>query len=198
MAPAQPTALLVDFGEVISRPQPAQMVTAMAAEAGVEPAVFRERYWANRPGYDRGASARSFWSAVAGRPVDEEGRLERLIQLDNASWSVINEGTMRVLTEARKRGHSLSLLSNAPHEFAEAMAGSAVLADFDHVIFSAWIGVIKPDPGAFATAVQRLGRPAHEILFIDDRPANVEGARAAGLRAVRFTSAEQLRSDLQS
>jgi putative hydrolase of the HAD superfamily len=198
MSAPQPLALLVDFGEVISRPQPEHVVAAMAAEAGVDLPAFRERYWANRPWYDRGASARSFWSAVAGRPVDDDGRLERLIQLDNASWSVINEDTMRVLTEARERGHSLSLLSNAPHEFAEAMAGSPVLAGFDHVIFSAWIGVIKPEPGAFDAAVQRLGRPAHEILFIDDRLANVEGARAAGLRTVQFTSAEQLRADLGS
>jgi putative hydrolase of the HAD superfamily len=103
---------------------------------------------------------------------------------------------MSVLGEARERGHSLSLLSNAPHEFANAMAGNPVLADFEHVIFSAWIGVIKPDPGAFAAAVQELGRPPGEIVFVDDRPANVEGARRAGLRAVQFTSAEQLRADL--
>ncbi|HEY2771040.1 MAG TPA: HAD family phosphatase [Solirubrobacteraceae bacterium] len=197
MAPPQPLALLVDFGEVISRPQPEELVRAMAAEAGVGLEVFRERYWANRPEYDRGASAQSFWSAVAGRPLDADGRLERLIELDNASWSVINEDTMRVLGEAREHGHSLSLLSNAPHEFADAMASNPVLAGFEHVIFSAWIGVIKPDPGAFAAAVQRLGRPPEEILFVDDREANVEGARAAGLRAVQFTSAEQLRGDLR-
>jgi putative hydrolase of the HAD superfamily len=198
MAPPPSLALLVDFGEVISRPQPEELVRAMAAEAGVELELFRERYWANRPEYDRGASAQSFWSAVAGRPLDADGQLERLIELDNASWSVINEDTMRVLGEARDRGHSLSLLSNAPHEFADTMVSSPVLADFEHVIFSAWIGVIKPDPGAFAAAVQRVGRPPEEILFVDDREANVEGARAAGLRAVQFTSAERLRADLQA
>jgi putative hydrolase of the HAD superfamily len=191
-----PYALLVDFGEVISRPQPDDTVAAMAAEAGVGLKAFRERYWANRPDYDRGASAVWFWSKVVGRPIDADGRLTRLIELDNASWSVINEDTVRVLGEARDRGHSLSLLSNAPHEFADAMAGNPVLAGFEHIVFSAWIGVIKPDPRAFAAAVEQLGRPPEEILFVDDRPSNVEGARAAGLRAVQFTSADQLRADL--
>jgi putative hydrolase of the HAD superfamily len=198
MPAPRPLALLVDFGEVISRPQPEEAVAAMAAEAGIALDVFHERYWANRAEYDRGASAQWFWSAVAGRPLDADGRLERLVELDNASWSVINEDTMRVLGEARDRGHSLSLLSNAPHDFAEAMAGNPVLTGFEHVIFSAWIGVIKPEPGAFAAAVRELGRAPEEILFVDDREANVEAARGEGLQAVRFISAEQLRAALRS
>jgi putative hydrolase of the HAD superfamily len=198
MSTSQPFALLVDFGEVISRPQPEGIVAAMASVAGVELPLFRERYWAHRPGYDRGTTASEFWSAVAGREIGEDGRLQQLIELDNESWSDINHDTLAVLADARARGHSLSLLSNAPREFAEAMRNSPVLADFDHVIFSASIGAIKPDRAVFDASVEQVGRPAHEILFIDDRAANVRGAIDAGLRAVQFTSAAQLRADLGS
>jgi putative hydrolase of the HAD superfamily len=189
-------ALLVDFGEVISRPQPEEIVAAMASVTGVELPRFRERYWQHRPAYDRGGSAQTFWSQVAGHEIPGDGALDELIRLDNDSWSVLNEDTLRVLADARARGHSLSLLSNAPHEFARAMADHPVLADFDHVIFSSWLGAIKPDRAAFDAAADELNRPRQEILFIDDRAVNVQAAIDAGLRAVRFTSAQQLGADL--
>ena len=37
-----------------------------------------------------------------------------------------------------------------------------------------------------------------EALFIDDREINLEQARAAGIRTIRFQSVEQLREDLQA
>ena len=42
----------------------------------------------------------------------------------------------------------------------------------------------------------RLGRSGTELLFIDDAPANVEGARAAGWLAEQFRTAEGLRADV--
>ena len=41
--------------------------------------------------------------------------------------------------------------------------------------------------------VARLGARAETTLFIDDKPENVEGARAAGLHAFHFTGAAALR-----
>jgi 2-haloacid dehalogenase len=37
-----------------------------------------------------------------------------------------------------------------------------------------------------------------EALFIDDRDANLEQARAVGIHSIRFQSVEQLRRDLQA
>jgi putative hydrolase of the HAD superfamily len=189
--------LLVDFGDVISRPQPPEIVAEMASQLGLDLPTFSERYWEHRPEYDRGAPARAFWSQVAGRALDDGPELERLIALDNESWSQINDETVAVLQDAHARGHSLSLLSNAPHEFADAMADHPALADFDHIIFSSWIGVVKPEPGAFEAALRELARPPDRILFIDDRAANVQAATNAGLEAVKFTSAKELRAELE-
>jgi putative hydrolase of the HAD superfamily len=189
-------ALLVDYGEVISEPQPAETIATLAALAHLEVDEFVRRYWKYRPMYDAGAEARAYWSqVVAPEPLGEE-LLERLIRLDMASWSHLNGETLELLADAHRRGHSLSLLSNAPHELAVALTGHPALAGFDHLIFSARIGAVKPEPAAFEAAVRQLSRRPQEILFIDDRPANVQGAIAAGLRAVRFTSAADLRAEL--
>lgn len=45
---------------------------------------------------------------------------------------------------------------------------------------------MKPDPAAYALALDALGLSAHRVLFVDDQPVNVAGATAADLAAVHF------------
>ncbi len=58
------------------------------------------------------------------------------------------------------------------------------------------IGARKPAPLYFERVLARSGLEPHEIVFVDDRAANVEGARSAGLPALRFAGAFRLRTDL--
>ncbi len=58
------------------------------------------------------------------------------------------------------------------------------------------IGLLKPDPGCYAAAAHDVGQPAQRCLFIDDLERNVEGARRAGMRAVRFEGRAALRERL--
>ena len=44
---------------------------------------------------------------------------------------------------------------------------------FDPLIISAQEGCMKPDPEIYHTAIEKLGVPAEEILFVDDMPENV-------------------------
>jgi putative hydrolase of the HAD superfamily len=181
---------------VISHPQPEPTLARMAALLRLELPTFIERYWEHRPAYDSGLDVREYWSAVAGGPVQNGEALDQLIRLDVESWSELNPDTLEILAEVHRRGSSLSLLSNAPHELADALEHHPALRDFEHLLFSARLGVVKPDAAVFEAALQTMGRRADEVLFIDDRSANVEGARAAGLHALRFTSAEEMRREL--
>jgi putative hydrolase of the HAD superfamily len=192
----EPPALLVDYGEVISRPQRPGALARLAALAGADPAGFTMRYWEHRPDYDRGVAAASYWSAVAGRELSDPALIESLMALDLESWSDLNTETLEVLAHAQARGSSLSLLSNAPHDLAEALDRHPALTGFERLMFSSRIGVIKPEAAVFEAALAEIGRPASEVIFIDDRPANVEGARALGMRAILFTSAGRLRGEL--
>ncbi len=197
MNSANRRSILVDYGEVITEPQPAEDLARMAAMLELDVPDFVERYWQHRHAYDLGGSAAEFWSAVAGRPLENSGLLEELIRLDMLSWSHLNPETLEALDAVHRRGASLSLLSNAPHELAAALDGHPAFASFEHMMFSAQLGAAKPDRAIFEAAIERIGRPAEEILFIDDRAANVEGARQAGLQAVQFTSAAKLREVLE-
>lgn len=54
-----------------------------------------------------------------------------------------------------------------------------VIASYEH-------GMTKHDPRLFGIALERLGWIADETVFVDDSSRNVEIARSAGLRAIRF------------
>jgi putative hydrolase of the HAD superfamily len=62
-------------------------------------------------------------------------------------------------------------------------AGTEVLA----IIDSGVVGVAKPDPAVFASAVAAVGRPVGEIAFVGDSVRyDVRGAEAAGLVPIHF------------
>lgn len=67
---------------------------------------------------------------------------------------------------------------------------------FDDLIVSYQVEAMKPDPRMYQEALRRSGLPARACLFVDDRPANVEGAARLGMHAVLFESPAQLANDL--
>jgi HAD superfamily hydrolase (TIGR01509 family) len=68
---------------------------------------------------------------------------------------------------------------------------------FDVILASCDCGARKPDPAFFRELLDRIGRPAGEVLFVDDLARNVEGAQRAGMQALRFEGTERLREDLR-
>ena len=61
------------------------------------------------------------------------------------------------------------------------------LNEFELVMMSNEIGMEKPDPDVYALALELLGITADDALYVDDRPENVEGARAAGMAGIVHT-----------
>lgn len=68
---------------------------------------------------------------------------------------------------------------------------------FEQRVFcSAQFGLGKPDPNVFLLCLQALGTPPEACFFIDDKPENPEGARAAGLSAHHYLNDTLLRAEL--
>ena len=190
------THLLVDFGEVISQPQPAMAVQGMARVVGLPTTSFVARYWASRDPYDRGLPAEDYWEEVAGRRVRGE-ELTTLRRLDLESWTHLNFATISALRAARRRGAQLTLLSNAPSDLATEIRGAAVLRGlFSLMVFSAELRLAKPDVEIFGTALALAEGAPEDTLFIDDRAENLEAARGLGIRTHEFRSAALLQERL--
>lgn len=184
--------LLCDYGEVLSLPQPEQDRAALQSIAGLPAAEFWEGYWRHRPAYDRAdVPAGDYWSAVLGSHPSEE-RLRRLVEIDVASWLHPNPETLAAASRAAGRGLRLALLSNAPVEVAASIDAQDWLRGFSPRLFSCHLRAVKPEPAVYTAVLEALGTPAEEVIFLDDRPANVEGALQAGLRAQLFVGPAQM------
>jgi 2-haloacid dehalogenase len=106
--------------------------------------------------------------------------------------------SVAVLERLVRDGHDVTMLTNwARDTFAESKKRFPFLALPRGVTVSGEIGLIKPDPAIYAHHARTFGLDPAATLFIDDNPANVEGARAAGWQAIRFEGAEKLREDLR-
>jgi HAD superfamily hydrolase (TIGR01509 family) len=66
----------------------------------------------------------------------------------------------------------------------------------DVLVYSHEVGLAKPDPAVYALTAERLGARPAEIVFVDDTPECVEGARAAGWHGVLFVTERQVIGDV--
>ena len=109
------------------------------------------------------------------------------------------EDTVRVLRDLHGAGVPLVALTNwAAETFPHARERFDFLELFDDIVVSGEERVAKPDPAIFEILARRVGRPLTECVFVDDSPANVEAAAAAGMDAIRFTDTGHLRGDLRA
>lgn len=185
--------LLVDYGEVISTAQPAASISRMARLAELDEDEFADRYWTSRPPYDAGCPAAEYWAHVLGRDRVPPDLLGVLVEEDMRSWTQLDERVLDLLVAEHQRGTRLALLSNAPHELADALSAHPAFAAFDELFFSSRLSTVKPDPEIFRLVLDRLGAPATDVLFVDDRAENIAAAAKIGLGVLHFTSYAQLR-----
>ncbi len=105
-------------------------------------------------------------------------------------------GAMDFCAYVKSRGFGIYVLSNASDKFYEYFPNFAPLSYFDGILVSADEGVTKPDIRIYRIFLERFGLRPEECLFIDDREDNVEGARAAGMRACVFrNSFEEIKAE---
>jgi mannitol-1-/sugar-/sorbitol-6-phosphatase len=95
------------------------------------------------------------------------GARELLQHLPAGAWAVVTSG-IRSVAEFRLRYTGLPL--------------PAVMICADEIARG------KPDPEGYLTAAARLGRSATDCVVVEDTPAGIESARAAGMRVIAITT----------
>ncbi|WNE95505.1 HAD-IA family hydrolase [Streptomyces luomodiensis] len=95
-----------------------------------------------------------------------------------------------------RREVPVGVLSNFTDALHADMVFHGMVDEFDYVFPSHDIRVQKPSPLAYLTAVERMSLEVGDVIFFDDQPAYVAGARAAGLSAFLFTSWDRVVEEL--
>lgn len=90
------------------------------------------------------------------------------------------------LEAARDSGVTVALVSNCAAGTREMLDAMGVLALVDVAVLSCEIGHAKPSAQIYQHALERLGVPASEAVFVDDQLRYCDGAVAVGLTAVQI------------
>jgi putative hydrolase of the HAD superfamily len=200
MTAAPPQALLLDFGSVISVSL-FERHRDTEAELGLPPGSLR---WMGPIAPETDAlwqamqrdeiSERDYWAQRArelGEAAGEPGwdMLAMLTRLRHTDPNAVVRPSIRKLVQqTHARGHRIGILSNELELFygREFLSRMDILRDMQVIVDATHTEILKPDPRAYALAVEGLGVPAQRTLFVDDQFRNIEGAHRAGLQTQYF------------
>src|SRR6185436_3253749 len=113
-------------------------------------------------------------------PQGLAGRLQEFVSFWFDNDTVIDREVLALADAWRQRtGGKVFAASNQEHHRATFLRHHRGLrVHLEEIVYSAALGVCKPDRVFFTSAQTRMGvTVAQSILFVDDRTANVDGAR---------------------
>ena len=188
-------AVMWDFGGVFS-PSPFSTIQALGREKGHDPDHFFDAIFGP---YD--ADTDHPWHRLERGELDFVAARDAIIALGRDRGMEVDPvelfmrmgegGGMRaevigLATRVKARGYRTAIVTNNAREFRERWTTSVPLAEICHeVVDSSEVGVRKPDARIYELALERLGvSDPSRAIFVDDFPANVEAARALGMRGV--------------
>lgn len=145
--------------------------------------------------YDSGRiSSEEFYSRVVkilNASMDEESFFEMYNDV-----FTLNPPVLQTLAKLRSR-YRLILLSNTDRQrFGFIRRTFPEILIFDAYVLSYEVGAIKPDPVIYLAALKEAGAKAHECLFIDDIPANIEAAEKLGMGSILYGPETDLEREL--
>ena len=202
---ATQNVLVFDFGGVLFRWRPLEFMPRLLPQHAVNAestralvARFFEGFGGDWGEFDRGTiDVARLVPRIAARTGLAEAEVLRVIEAIPGELQAMPE-SVRLLERLRARGVRLLYLSNMPAPYAAHLhAHNPIDTWFEAGVYSSGLGVIKPEPGIFATLAERHALDVGRCLFIDDSPVNVVAARALGWQALHYTDAAACEAELE-
>jgi putative hydrolase of the HAD superfamily len=193
-------AVIFDYGMVLTGPPDPNSHAELMRITGLPAEQLDPLYWADRHAFDEGKlTGEAYWRDIlrqAGLTLPPSA-VDELIHWDGRMWMTLNPPMLAWAAALKARGFLTAILSNIGDTTQQAMEREIKwLARFDVLVWSYQLHMAKPDPAIYRYALEKLGTRPEEALFIDDREVNVEAAVALGMKALLFTTVDQLRADL--
>ena len=99
--------------------------------------------------------------------------------------------------DLKNNGFTIGIISNIEKVTHGVVDDWNMLSHFEHKFMSYQIGFSKPDPRIYEYVIDKLPYSPDELLFIDDKPSNVESAKNCGIESIHFTNFDNLQSSLE-
>lgn len=107
--------------------------------------------------------------------------------LDNWEYFMrYTDGIIDFIYQLKKQGYKLYILSNMTRHFIERDYKFPILKEFDGIVYSAPIKLVKPDPKIYEYLLNKYSLNPSECLFIDDMKTNLVSATRFGIKTFLF------------
>jgi putative hydrolase of the HAD superfamily len=124
-----------------------------------------------------------YWDRIATRAgfADWRSLYREITQV--VPESLVVPDAVALIREAKLAGRRVGVLSNDAYSINDRsfFEGRPEFAGLDAFVDSSDLGVRKPHPGTYLAAAKALGVEPEVVVFLDDTPECVEGARAVGM-----------------
>ena len=196
------SAVLFDYGQVLTGPPHPPAWARMREVTGLSEADFSSAYWAPRRAYDRGThTGAEYWLEVgkhAGVAL-EDAQVATLVEADTSLWTQPNQPMIDWAHRLQAAGTKTGILSN----LGDAMMTGVLetfpwLAHFDLLLWSHTLLLAKPEAEIYRHAAEGLHTSPAQILFVDDREDNIEGAMTAGMQALRYVDQAGFEAEMEA
>jgi putative hydrolase of the HAD superfamily len=168
------------------------VVRQMAGVLGVEPEALVRAYhetWRSRLTlWDVEQTVRILAGRLGAEPTEAQvaDAVALRHRLAARVLSDVPPSTMDTLRSLRAAGWRTGLVSNATADAAQAWPGSPLSTLIDAAAFSCEVGMAKPDPGIYLSAIGALGAEPAECVFVGDgADQELAGAAALGMTVIR-------------
>ncbi|SEE07282.1 HAD family hydrolase [Ruania alba] len=192
-------AVVFDLGQVLVRWDPRRVWVEELGERGTEDVLDALDFFALNRRLDAGERWADIRPEVAARAGDVVRQMDTYLARFDLALSGPVPGMAQLVDDLQSAGvRTLGLTNWSAETFHHGVAAAPAIGRLEAVLVSGEVGMVKPDPAIYELLISRFSLDPGRTAFIDDSPANVEAARAAGLRAEVFTSAERWREALQA
>ena len=195
--PGTSSAVIFDMDGVLldSEPLHYEAVRLILAEQGVEfPLEDYFRYL--------GTTLTSTWDDLCerypiGMPFEQfEARYNADVLVQYQAGAPLIRGARELVQQLRDAGVPIAVASSSHRQWVEAaLTGAGLRQYFDQTTAGDEVSVGKPSPEIYLKAAQKLGFDPANCIAIEDAPAGVESANAAGMKVVLVRS--ELTNDLE-
>lgn len=189
-------AIMVDVdGVLIVHPHAQGWSANLEHDLGVSPAALQEVFF--KPHWDDVVNGRAILRdrlAPALAAVAPTVPYDELIDYWFSNDIHINARLIREIRAIRSAGVEVHLATVQEHERARYIWEKMGLCrKFDGMHYAAALGISKPEAGFYRSIEARTSLSPDAIFFIDDKLANIEGARECGWTAAHWTGEHTLR-----
>ena len=189
-------AVVFDWGGVLIE-NPAPMLFEYCAKAlGVGQEQYRVAFDICMNDFQTGAvTEQQFWINMTRRLNVPKPKANSLWSDAFAAAYIPRQEMFSLASRLRKTGCKTAILSNTEKPVVELIHKKKYDV-FDVTVFSCLEGTVKPERKIYDITLARLETSGGQTLFIDDKQANIDGAKKAGLETILFKGVNQLKRDL--